>query len=250
MRREFIYLHRSVRVSSLSRGRIFMALGIATVLFLAISFSGSSLLKLHAHLTDFFLSLSGIPVSGVQGVTIFSFLSTINTSSIAMPQYHDDPRRLAIIFVLSLALLAGIYRKAPLGRSFVVFLAILLCTAGAVMFFNPAFQFSSSAYAQTWMRGEFLVWILLPWVSCILLVFTIPAPHEALAWSVLLQVYAILWSSIRLAFCLGVFHFTGIMFLPMFWFCLGILFDLVYIMAFYSLAIRLSMKHILGGRKS
>jgi len=227
-----------------------MALGIATVLFLAIFFSGSSLLKLHAHLSDFFLSLSGIPVSGVQGVTIFSFLSPINASSIAMPQYHDDPRRFAIIFVLSLALLAGIYRIAPLGRSFVVFLVILLCAAGAVMLFNPAFQFSSSAYAQTWMRGEFLVWILLPWVSCLLLVFTLPALYQALAWSLLLQVYAILWSSVRLVFCLGVFHYTGIIFLPMLWFSLGILFDLVYIMAFYSLAIRFSMKRILGERKS
>jgi len=143
-----------------------------------------------------------------------------------------------------------IHRRVPLSRNFVVFLLILLCAAGAVIVFNPSFYFDSAMFEQIWLRGEILVWIILPWVSAFLFVLTLPSAPTGVAWALLVQVYAVVWSAVRLAFCLGVLHYTGILFLPLLWFCLGLLFDLVYILVFYSLALHLSIKKDGGLRAS
>jgi hypothetical protein len=217
---------------------------------LAICYFGSSLLDAHAQLSGFIVRLSGIPSIGFHAVTIFPFLRPVTTAEIAIPHHQANPLRLALLFVLSLAVLILIHRHVPLGRSFVVFLIILLCAAAAVIIFNPSFHFNSAIYEQIWLRGEFLVWILLPWVSALLFLLTLPSFRQGLAWGLFLQVYAVLWSAVRLAFCLGVFHYSGVLFFPLLWFCLGILFDLVYTLVFYSFALRISIKRVLGERES
>jgi len=137
----------------------------------------------------------------------------------------------------------------PLGRNFVVFLLILICAAGVVIVLNPSFYFDSAMYEQTWLRGEILVWILLPWISAFLFVLTLPNLAAGLVWSLWTEAYAIIWSAVRLAFCLGTLHYTGILFLPLLWFCFGILFDLVYVLLFYSMALHFSSKRSAGERK-
>jgi len=47
-----------------------------------------------------------------------------------------------------------------------------------------------------------------------------------------------------------VLHYSGILFLPLLWFVLGILFDLVIVLFFYSLALEQSIKRTMGGRRS
>ena len=104
-------------------------------------------------------------------------------------------------------------------------------------------------FAQIWLRGEFLVWLLLPWVSALLFILTMPSVAAGVGWALSMQAYAIFWSALRFVFCLGVLHFTGILFLPLLWFSLGILFDMVYILTFYSLALQWSMKRAMGERR-
>lgn len=250
MRREFIYPHRSVRIFPVSRGRVCTVLGIAVIICSCVFLFSSPLLDFHSQLSGFLLKFCGIPVSGLQSINVFSFLSPVEAHSISIPHYQENPWRFAVIFFISFAVMVWIYRKIPLGRSFMIFLMILLIAASFVILLHPSFHMSSTAYEQIWVRGEFLVWILLPWISAILFSCTIPSLLHAVAWGLFLQVYAVIWSAVRLVFCLGVFHYTGIIFLPLLWFCFGILFDLVYIMVFFSFALRLSMKQALGGRKS
>jgi len=126
----------------------------------------------------------------------------------------------------------------------------MICAAGAVIVLNPSFYFDSAMYEKTWLRGEILVWILLPWVSAFLFVLTLPSLAAGLVWSLWTEAYAIIWSAVRLAFCLGTLHYTGILFLPLLWFCFGILFDLVYVLLFYSMALHFSSKRSAGERKS
>ena len=250
MRREFIYPHRSVRTFPISGKRVYVALAIAALVCAAVLFFSSAILDFHSRLVQSILSLCNLPVSGSRYIEIFSFLKPVTASIIAIPQYQGNFWRFIVPLSITVAMLILIYRMIPLGRSFIVFLMTLLCAASVVVIVNPAFQFGSAAYEQTWVRAEFLVWILLPWVSSLLFAFTIPSPYQAFAWGLLLQVYSVACSAVRLVFCLGVFHYTGIVFLPMLWFCLGVLFDLVYIMVFYSFALRFSMRHALGERKS
>jgi hypothetical protein len=250
MRREFIYPHRSVRAFPASRKRLYAVIGIAAAACLVIVCSGSSLLDAHARLAGFLMNLSGIPSTGFHTVAVFPFLRPVTTAIIPIPQHQENPYRLVWLFVVSFSALILIHRLVPLGRSFVVFLTILLCAAGIVIIFKPSFQLSSAMYEQIWLRGEFLVWMLLPWISALLFMLSIPSFRQGLAWGLFLQIYAIVWSAVRLAFCLGVFHYSGILFFPLLWFCLGILFDLVYMMVFYSFALQFSIKQVLGERES
>ena len=141
-----------------------------------------------------------------------------------------------------------IYRKVALARNFLIFLAILLFAAAAVIVFNPSFSFDSAMYQQIWLRGEVLVWLILPWVAAFLFILTMPSLVPGVAWTLLMEGYAIVWSAVRLAFCLGVLHFTGLLFLPLLWFCLGLLFDVLYVILFYALALNRSIVRVAGVR--
>lgn len=250
MRRESIYLHRSVRSLPISRLRAYTGVGMAVFLSAAIVYFGTTLLAVHSRLSWFILEYTGIPTSGSRLLDVFPHFGPVPIPDIPFSDARVHPLRTGLLFGACLLGLIFIHRKYPLSRNFIIFLVVLLCVAGGVIIFNPSFPFDSGAYVQIWLRGEILVWILLPWVSAFLFLLTLPSVAGGIGWALLLQIYAVVWSAFRLAFCLGVLHFTGILFLPLLWFCLGILFDLVYVLVFYSLALKSCI--ILGGgeRKS
>ena len=95
---------------------------------------------------------------------------------------------------------------------------------------------TSATFSLIWLRGEVLVWLLLPPVTATLFV---PIQSASKAWASMLgvQIFGFFWSAARLTFCLGVFHMTGTIFLPVLWFCLGVLADLLYIVVAYSIAV-------------
>jgi hypothetical protein len=250
MRREFIYLHRSVRSFPISRKRLWLALCMAFLMCLAVCFWGSLLLNAHVQLSGFILRLSGVPGQGSNTIEIFPFLQHVKALVLEGPSDQNGLRNLALPLVFSLTGLVIIHSRISLSRTFVTCLIIMLCATAAKLLFNPSFRLTSAEFEQIWLRGEFLVWILLPWISALIFILTIPSLFRGLAWGLLLQIYAVFWSAVRLAFCLGVFHYSGVLFLPLLWFCLGILFDLVYLLAFYSFALRLTMKHGMGERAS
>ncbi len=248
MRREYIHPHRSVRSFPISRTRFFTAFGMAVLVSASVAYFGTHLLEAHGRLSDFILRQVKIPSVGEGVVDVFPHLGPVVAPKVPIPHHRANPRRTRLLFIVSVSGLIVLHRSIPLSRNFVIFLITLLATAAAVIVFNPSFYFDSGMYEQIWLRGEILVWMILPWVSAFLFILTIPSLVGGVLWGVLLQVYAILWSALRLAFCLGTLHYTGILFLPLLWFCLGILFDLVYVLVFYSWALRLSMRQVMGER--
>jgi len=242
MRRTYIYPHRSVRSFPLRPSRILTAVATAALLTTVIAFSGTTLLAAHGTLAHYVLRLIGIPGSGMTLIEVYPGLGPVSVPQIPFPHQRANPLRIAVLFLVSSLALIGIHRALPLSRNFIVFLLILLCSAAVVILLNPSFQFDSPTFEQIWLRGEILIWLILPWVSAFLFTLTTPSLRVGVLWSALIQVYAVIWSALRLAFCLGVFHYTGILFLPLLWFCLGVLFDLVYILVFYSWALGISMR--------
>ncbi len=250
MRREFIYQHRSVRSFPISRKRAWVAFALAVVISSAVAYWGPLLIGVHDRLSWWVLQTTGIPATGARALDVFPFLGQISAPIIPFESSLAHPFRTFVILAVCLAAFVSVYVRVPLGRNFVVFLMILVCAPAVVFMFNPSFDFDCSMFEQTWLRGEILVWILLPWVSAFLYILTLPSLGTGLTWLLVTEVYAILWSAIRFAFCLGALHFTGIMFLPVLWFCFGVLFDLVYVLLFYSLALNLSSKKTAGERIS
>lgn len=250
MRREFIYLHRSVRSFPISRKRMFSAFIIASLMCLAVCIFGSFLLNAHSQISGFILTISGIQTSGIEKIEIFQFWNPVDAASIASPGVEGNFLMLGLLFLSAVVGLIIIHRAIPLGRTFVTCLIIILCATMVKILTDSNFRMSSAMFEQIWLRGEFLVWILLPWVSAFIFVLTIPSFRQGLTWLLCLQIYAVIWSAVRLAFCQGIFHYSGTLFLPTLWFCLGILFDLIYLLVFYSFALHRNMQQVLGERKS
>jgi hypothetical protein len=127
-------------------------------------------------------------------------------------------------------------------------LVSLLVMAAAIVTFHPSSQFGSSEFASMWLRGEFLVWLVLPWFSASMFVLMQPAVLFGLGWAVLTQIYGFVWSGIRLALCIAVMHYSGILFIPVFWFALGLLADVIYLVVFYSVALQWGARRAWGNR--
>lgn len=227
-----------------------MSIAAGAALLLSASVIGLSpvLLGRHMQLSQWLLKNLQISGSAAESIQVFPYFSPVEAPQVPFLNHRDHPVRSTLFFAAAVLSLVGIHRRIPLGRNFVVFLLVLVGAAGVVLVFNPSFYFDSEMFHRIWLGEEILVWILLPWVSSFLFVLTLPSVVAGMAWIVAIEFYAIVWSSLRLVFCLGLMHFTGILFLPLLWFTLGILFDLVYLLVFYSLAVRLSIKWHSGDR--
>lgn len=250
MRREYIYPHRSVRAFPVSRLRAAAAIVLAASLTAGVARFAGPLLDLHHRITSLTIKIAGIPAGETTAVRVFSYPGAVPAVSVPIPRHGDNPWRAPVLFFATLAALALVHRLVPLARSFILFLSVLLGAAGLVIIVHPMFAFDAATYQKIWLQGEFLVWLLLPWVSAFLFVLTLPAFFHGVAWMLAVQAYALFWSAVRLAFCLGVFHITGILYVALLWFCLGVLFDLVYLLAFYALALGLSLPRAVGRRRS
>ena len=250
MRREHIYPHRSVRSFPISAQRVCASLSLALVLSVTVFYFGTRLLDVHNRISRFILKYTSIPTVESRTIEIFPGLGPVDVPDVPQPGDRASPSRNGVFFAAALTALIFAHRRFPLSRNFIVFLMILLCASGIVVLFVPSFSFDSIVYSQIWLRGEILIWLLLPWVSALLFVLTLPSIAGGFLWALLIELYVVFWSALRLAFCLGVLHYTGILFLPLLWFVLGILFDLVVVLFFYSLALQQSIKTTIGGRRS
>lgn len=250
VRREVIYLHRSFRSAPIDLGRLAAALGTAAVGSVLVAAIRAPLLDAHGEICRFLLELARIPISGVERLEVFPGFGPAAAPVTPVLQYEPNPVRAMVMFTLAVLALLGIHRRVALARNFVVFLVTLLVTAAGVIAINPSFRFNSTEFTQIWLRGEVLMWLLLPWVSAFLFVLIQPSVLRGGAWALVVQIFGFLWSATRLAFCLGVLHYTGILFLPLLWFCLGLLADLLYLFVFYSLAIHQTCGRTWGQRSS
>ncbi len=234
----------------MAKARLAAALMLALTASGTLFYSGDHLLTSHGRLVELLLKHTRIPVEGMKIVGIFPHLSSVAVPDIPVPPPRGNLMRTILLLSASVTGLIIVPRRYPLGRNFAVFLIILLGAATTVIVFNPSFYYSSAMFCQIWLRGEILVWILLPWVSAFLFVMTQPSVFAGFAWAIGLQIYIVAWSAIRLVFCLGVLHHTGILFLLLLWFCLGVLFDLAVVLLSYSLSLHHNIGRFSGRRRS
>jgi len=246
MRRAFIYPHRSVRSIRLTPGRIFLAAVTAIVLTVLIATQQGRLVAEHNRISQAIVELAGVPVTGVEMAPLFPGLEPAPASVVTSNRLDGSPWRLLILFAVAMLVLLQIHRRVPMARGFLLFLMILLLVATAVVVFHPASQFGSVEFTQIWLRGEMLVWLLLPWFSAAM--FMLIHPLFGAGWTLLTQLYGFLWSAVRLAFSICLIHYSGILFIPMVWFALGLLADMVYLVVSYSIAVEWASSRAWGRR--
>ena len=248
VRRAVIYPHRSVRGLHVTAARLVIAVIVAAFLSVGVYLSRERLLFEHNRISRGLVELCDLTVLGVQTVDVFGPIGSTPVVVTKVFRFGDAPVRVGILFMASVIGLLAIHRRVQLARNFVVFLLILLLVAVGVMVFSQSFEIGSAEFAQIWLRMEVLVWLLVPWFSAFLFVLLEPAVWLGILWALAVQAYAFLWSAFRLAFCLAVVHYSGLLFVPLLWFCLGLLADLVYLMVFYSLATHTAIGRSWGKR--
>lgn len=246
MRRAFIYPHRSIRSVRLTPGRIFLAAVTAVILTVLVATQQGWLMAEHNRLSQAIVELAGVPVVGVEMAPLFPGLQPAPAAVVTSDRLDGDPVRLLILFAVGMLVLLQIHRRLPLARGFVIFLMVLLLMATAVIVFHPTSQFGSVEFTQIWLRGEMLVWLLLPWFSAAM--FVLIHPLFGAGWAIATQLYGFLWSAVRLAFSICLIHYSGILFVPMAWFALGLLADMVYLVVSYSIAVEWASSRAWGRR--
>jgi hypothetical protein len=249
VRRDFIYPHRAVRALPITGARIAAAVLLAAVLSVLIVWRTSDLLAIHGRVCGFFLKLAGIPVTGTQSVEIFRELGSVTAPQIPFLSYSHAPLLPSLLVLLIGGTLAILFGRFPLSRGFAVFLATLVA-AGVASLWVPHLQFDSVVFSQIWLRGESLVWILLPWILSFLFLLGQPSRLWGVGMLLSVPVFGFVWSACRLAFCLGAMHFLGTMLMPLLWFGLGLLADLLYVMIFYSVVLYQTSASVWGRRKA
>lgn len=246
LRRPFIYPHRSVRSIRLTPGRIFLAAVTAIILTVLIATQQGWLVTEHNQITRRIVELAGVPVTGVESAPLFPGLQPAPAVVVSSSRLDGNPILLLIMFAIGMLVLLQVHRRLPLARGFVLFLMILLLVATAIIVFHPTSQFGSVEFTQIWLRGEVLVWMLLPVFSAAM--FVLIHPLFGAAWALVTQLYGFLWSAIRLAFSICLIHYSGILFVPIAWFALGLLADMVYLVVSYSIAVEWASKRAWGRR--
>ncbi len=244
------YPHRSVRSVQITTGRLMAGVAIATALSSAIAIYASALVMGQANICATLLNLAGVPVSGWQDLSVFGGLARGRAPVTPFLSYAEHPWRVLIVLAATFAALLLIYRFAKIARNFLVFIMALLVVPGVVLSLGGTLELDSVGFTRIWMQFNAIVWLLLPWVSASLFFAVQPSLWRAAFYTLLVQSYGFFWSALRLTFCLAVLHHAGVGLMPLLWFTLGLLGELLYMLVFFSLAVRQACRSEWGERAS
>ena len=231
-RREFIFKHRSFRSVPLTCDRVIASLVLAAALTVIGLYWAREFVDFHQKACTFFLGLFGIPALPLLSVPRFE-------------QIGEGARMIPVALVVILLLIS---RHFGLTRNFAGFLILLLVVSTVVCAFEPDFLVSIPEFTRAWVQVEMLILLLAPWLSCLIFMVLQPDALRGAVWVLLIQIYGLLFSALRLAFCVTVMHYTGMLFFPILWFAFGLLATLMYLLTFYSLSLYISAGRLWGAR--
>lgn len=246
--RSGIYPHRSVRYLAIGRARLIAGILLAATITALTAWFAVPLMELHGQVARQLMNVAGLPNSGWAEVEVFPGLQPASAPVIDIPDFQHVSEGARFGLLASIVLLLILWRKYSLFRNLANFLIVLLVGSALVNTVLDTFLLSSTVFGQIWLRQEILVWLLMPWVTLLLFVIPQPSMVRGLGWVVFLQAYGFVFSALRMVFILGVLHFTGLLFMPVLWFALGTLSDLVFVLFFYSITVYRTSGSLWGTR--
>lgn len=229
--KHLLKLHRSFRFVTFRSGVVLATFAAAAALSATITLSGTRLLGLHENLRRLFLRWTSIPISGFQQIRVFGSTTVLAPVTPIMPA-GSRPWVAPLIYAVIIVTLAVTYFSSKFSRSLVVFGVILMMISAGDGFLNP--PAGSSFLPGYWLRYEFVLWILLPWIVAILAASIMPSAWVSILWMIAVPAYTVIWSAVRLALCSGLLFHAGSTFLLLFWSIFGIIAEVLSLCFFYS----------------
>jgi hypothetical protein len=206
------------------------------------------MIEAHQRFCGWLLATIHIPLQGWTELRLFPEFGHAAIPLVPVRSYFGDSLTLFGLSAISFAALFALYRFLPLARNFLLFVIGLLIFAVCLLFFWPAYEVDSVRFELLWLRSQLVLWLVLPWLCSFLILPVQPSAILGVWWILVIQGYGWVWSALRLAFCLGILHFTGGLYAALLWFCLGPLSDLLYVLVFYSAVIHLACRRLWGLR--
>ncbi len=248
----FLELHRSLRATPVSSsGSVFAFLAAASLSFGIVQY-GSPILEFHESVRRFLLDISGTLITGHGTVAIFG-TAAVSAAITAVETFEGRGWLPVTIGVAELCICIIVGLRVPLLRSLMYFFALLI----AIPVLSSSLHLSSATYralnqdsrlfVYTWLKSQFVMWVLMPWCIAALAAFTEPAWWKRTLWIVALPAYSVIWSSIRLAFCASVLSVAGPDISLFLWSVFGIITDLVSLCLFCSLVVYSAGRGLLNG---
>ena len=229
--------HRSYRHLALGANAIGWSICCGLLPGLILLIFAPVILRFHSRWVIALLEWIGIPVT--ERVTYLGRLPVIVPEVESYTPAHSlYPAVMAIVGCIAAAILL-----IPLSRltPFRVLsgLAALLCgISGAFFYFaGNRFPYTAGRFADVWVRAEFVVWLIGPFLLTVIL-GALPLPSAmTLLYSTMTLFYAVWFSAIRLTLLLTLFHFAGLIWMPAAYFFAGFMIDFFYLVGFYSVAV-------------
>ena len=245
MRRKSIYPHKSLRYMPFRNIFLLQGIAVAIVADVVLYWQMNSILAWHTRALQRLLDLASVPWQPGTQISVLTGIggSLVRTSYLDY-EFHPWYPLAFLIGTLLLYLVAHKYWPQPV-RPLVALVPIALGVT--LLYFkmvSPTLPYTAEDFCAFWYRGEAYLWLLLPWIFGIGL-FTLNVPFALkLPWLVLVFMYAVVWSVVRLAMALATFHYFGAIWMPLFYFLFGFLADFLYIVAAYSLAMDRAASHL------
>lgn len=234
----------------LTRSRRLAAWGAACLAFGVIGYFAVPLMALHSALADRLLVWTGIPNAGWEEVAVFPGLEPGKAPLVPVPAFAQVSGEARLGLILGIVVLLVMTGRILLFRNLGNFLIVLLGVSAVGNGIFDTFRLDARVFGQIWLRQELLVWMLMPFAGVLLFLLPQPRLRMGLAWMALAQTYGFLFSVLRFVFCLGMLHYTGLLFMPVLWFALGTLSDLLYLLLFFSMSVHQASGHLWGIRDS
>jgi hypothetical protein len=234
-RQPFLELHRSVRFLRIRWYSLVLSFSLAGALSWLIAHYAAPLLQWHEDVRQSILEWSGVRIDGFTTTAVLGH--AVRSSVTSVPGYQGRGWLLAQVACVTAALMLLVYTRSRLTRTLLGFGVSLLAASTIQAVLEPAPGVDSLFFVQFWLRCEFVVWLLLPWIMALLVALIMPSWRNQVLWITLAPAYGVLWSMARLTFCTGLLSFTGPVLAVLLWFSLGMLADVLALCVLYSFAV-------------
>jgi hypothetical protein len=232
--------HRSNRSLPISIAQIAGASVAAASICAAVLMLGSSILSGHNWLCSAILRWANVTIVGLQPanlyraglLTVDGFLIEASTGGLA------SPHQLAAATALIVFVAALVGWRRPFLRGLAVSVVVVIVVAAGATLFSPRTSWSTAHFSRLWLRVELAVWLTAPWLAASTMVFRTGVGPRLISAIAALELYLICWSAIRMAAGIALVAAVGAGAVPVVFFLVGPICDLLSVMVFYSLALR------------
>ncbi len=248
--REGPYAHKSLRYVPFRLGSCMQAIALIGVIDSSLLWKMPDLFRWHSHAVQALLWLANVPWQPGGSVKVLPGITTTLLRT-GVLSYSAHPWYPAITFGSVAAFYFLGYRLWPVPLRLLLFLApaVLGATFLRLRFWSHSLPYRPEDFWMLWCRNEACLWLLLPAMFSIAFGL-LNLPFWLKFVCVLVPSFlSVLWSAIRLALSLATFHYMGSIWVPFFYFVVGILADFLLVLSCYSISLDQAAKWLFGRKE-